>query len=54
MQAAKRYFNTSGPNIRAEVFELLGQHEAETGQLFDIDVKEKNICDYGWTAGSGQ
>jgi hypothetical protein len=26
-----------------EVFELLGQHEAETGQLFDVEVKQK-IC----------
>ena len=26
---------------QAEVFELLEQHEAETGQLFDTDVKEK-------------
>ncbi|MDV7401101.1 hypothetical protein RZS08_57315, partial [Arthrospira platensis SPKY1] len=26
-----------------EVFELLGQHEAETGQRFDTAVKEK-IC----------
>ena len=33
---------------KEEVFELFGQHEAETGQLFDADVKEKI---YAITAG---